>query len=172
MPISLHCPFCGKAIRAGDDAAGKWGSCPSCHQKVYVPNPEDEPLTLEPVDQAAERERARLLNETKELQRRLMREQSLPEDARGGPRGAAARGGEEREHAAPGVDMRKMVLNYATAMAQGRLEESEQFAAMIRRDMKTANDVIQQIIADDIPPPELAAIPRPVLIGFFKQLRG
>lgn len=169
MPISLHCPFCGKAIRAGDDAAGKWGSCPSCHQKVYVPNPEDEPLSLEPIDQAAERERARLLAETKELQRRLMREQALPEDARGAGR---PRAGEEREPSAPALDMRKMVLNYATAMAQGRLEESEQFAAMIRRDLKSANDVIQQIIADEIPPPELAAIPRPVLIGFFKQLRG
>ena len=38
MAITFHCAHCGKKIEAQDKAAGKWGTCPSCHNKVYVPD--------------------------------------------------------------------------------------------------------------------------------------
>ena len=58
MSIKFHCEHCGKRIDAPDTAGGKWGKCPSCHNKVYVPQPEDgdEPLTLAPVDETEEQE--------------------------------------------------------------------------------------------------------------------
>jgi DNA-directed RNA polymerase subunit RPC12/RpoP len=37
MAITFHCGHCGKKIEAPDSAGGKWGKCPSCHNKVYVP---------------------------------------------------------------------------------------------------------------------------------------
>ena len=55
MAIIFHCPSCGKEIKAADNAGGKWGKCPKCHNKIYVPSidPEkEEPeLKLAPVDE-------------------------------------------------------------------------------------------------------------------------
>jgi len=64
------------------------------------------------------------------------------------------------------------VIEYAQAMAAGKLEEAEQLAADIRRNMDKANDVIQRLMTDEILPEPLAEIPRPVLVGFFKQLKA
>ena len=55
MGISFHCEHCGKKIEAPDAAGGKWGKCPGCHNKVYVPankptQPDDE-LRLAPSTQ-------------------------------------------------------------------------------------------------------------------------
>ena len=41
MPIKFQCSLCGKKIEAPDSAGGKWGKCPGCHNKVYVPQPVD-----------------------------------------------------------------------------------------------------------------------------------
>ena len=38
MTISFHCAHCGKKMEAPDDAGGKWGKCPRCHNKLYVPS--------------------------------------------------------------------------------------------------------------------------------------
>jgi hypothetical protein len=67
--------------------------------------------------------------------------------------------------------MEEAVVNYAKAMAAGNLERAEELAGEIRRDFRVADEVIQRLMLDEIPPAELADIPRPVLVGFFKQLR-
>ena len=59
MSIELHCPRCGKLIRAPDDAGGKRGKCPYCQAGVYVPMPagEEDDIPLAPLDsQDVERE--------------------------------------------------------------------------------------------------------------------
>ena len=38
MAIIFHCDHCGRKIEASDNTGGKWGKCPSCHNKIYVPN--------------------------------------------------------------------------------------------------------------------------------------
>ena len=53
MAIVFHCEHCGKEIRAADTAGGKWGRCPACHNKLYVPKmeeDEEEELKLAPID--------------------------------------------------------------------------------------------------------------------------
>ena len=57
MSIQLHCPRCGKLIKAPDNAGGKHGKCPYCKESVYVPMPADEveEIGLAPVDEEAER---------------------------------------------------------------------------------------------------------------------
>jgi hypothetical protein len=67
--------------------------------------------------------------------------------------------------------MQEAVINYAKAMAAGDLERAEELGREIRRDPRLGEEVIQRIMVDEIPPAELADVPRPVLIGFFKQLR-
>ena len=53
MSIEVHCPKCGKVIRAPDDAGGKHGRCPSCKESVYVPLPpaDEGEIKLAPLDE-------------------------------------------------------------------------------------------------------------------------
>ena len=51
MAITFHCEHCGKKIEAPNSAGGKWGKCPACHNKLYVPDLyPDEELKLAPID--------------------------------------------------------------------------------------------------------------------------
>ena len=42
MAITLHCESCKKKINAPDTAGGKWGKCPFCGHKCYIPSPPDD----------------------------------------------------------------------------------------------------------------------------------
>lgn len=169
MSIEFHCDHCGRLVRAPDDAGGKRGKCPTCHQPVYVPTPSDqiEPLDLAPVDESEEHERARLLKESQDIQRELLDERNPPTDV-----APASPSVPVEQPLPPELDMETLVIEYALAMAAGDLEQAEQLATDIRSDMKAAEDVMQRLMLDELPPERLANIPRPVLVGFFKQLRG
>ncbi|MFI5454667.1 MAG: hypothetical protein ACHRXM_04375 [Isosphaerales bacterium] len=61
MPISFHCPGCGKKLKAPDNAAGKTSTCPGCGGPVTCPEPvydadviEMTPLESSGVDPNAE----------------------------------------------------------------------------------------------------------------------
>ena len=81
MSITFHCEHCGKKIEAPDNAGGKWGKCPGCKNKVYVPSkePEDE-LKLAPLDSDDERKQKELLAETVRLRQDILSETEAPED--------------------------------------------------------------------------------------------
>jgi len=168
MSIELHCDHCGRLVRAPDDAGGKHGKCPSCHQSVYIPMPSEqvEPLEIAPIDETEEQERARLRKESLEIERKLMEERELPKGAAAGPPPSSA-----GQPPPLKLDMETLLIEYARAMAAGDLEQAERLAADIRADMRTAEENIQRMVADELPPEQLAQIPRPVLAGFFRQLR-
>jgi hypothetical protein len=67
--------------------------------------------------------------------------------------------------------METLVIEYVQAMIAGNLEEAEQLASDIRTDMKAAESVMDRLTMDELLPEALTDIPRPVLVGFFKQLR-
>ncbi|MBP9025890.1 MAG: hypothetical protein KBH81_07075 [Phycisphaerae bacterium] len=170
MAIEFHCEHCGKLVRAADEYAGKRGKCPGCQQSVYIPTPEIEPLPIAPVDREDLRRQRELLDETRRLTEKITRERDTlpPEPARPAKQARPAAEGDARlSH----VVMQEAVINYAKAMAAGDLERAEELGREIRRDPRLGEEVIQRIMVDEIPPAELADIPRPVLIGFFKQLR-
>jgi hypothetical protein len=170
MPIEFHCEHCGTLVKAPDNAGGKHGKCPSCHQSVYIPDPsvEIEPLALAPEAESEERERERLFRESWELERRVMEERELPASAQEAPIPTAPDGAFQP----PPADVETLLIDYARAMADGDLEQAEKLAAEIRQDMQAADDAIQRIVSDEIPPAELARIPHPVLVGFFKRLQS
>lgn len=173
MPIEFHCNHCGKQVRAPDEAGGKHGKCPACHQSVYIPLPdaELEPLSLTPVDESFEREKARLMRETHEMEARVLRDRDAQPE-RGPARGAS--GGATARPVVPQMsfaEMNDLVIQYAAAMMEGKLAEADALAVDIRKHPKIADDVIQRISGDEIPPPRLAKIPKPLLAGFFRQLR-
>ncbi len=167
MPIEFHCNHCGKLVKTGDEHAGKYGRCPSCHQTVYIPTPSDkiELLQIAPLDDRAELERAKLLRETRDLQHKLLRERELADNP--GNRAHVT----NPQVLEPKIDVETLVIEYALAMADGNLTEAQELAGDIRKNMKAAEDVLQRLTVDEMPPPQLARIPRAVLIGFFKQLR-
>src|SRR5512133_1632954 len=86
MPIKFNCSLCGKKIEAPDSAGGKWGKCPGCHNKVYVPQPvsEEEELKLAPVDETEEQRQRKLMLETFQITTDILQEKTVP-DAPGGP---------------------------------------------------------------------------------------
>ena len=57
MSIELHCPKCGKLIRAPENTGGKHGKCPYCQGRVYIPMPycKEEEILLAPIDAEEDR---------------------------------------------------------------------------------------------------------------------
>lgn len=172
MAIEFHCSFCGKQIRAADEHGGKHGKCPLCHQSVYIPLAETqvEPLGIAPVDEAAEREQQRLAREARELQLRLLKESEAPADGQGA--GGTTRPAAAAPSATTERDVHEWLTQYAIAMADGQLDRADQVARRLRGNMPMMQDGIQRMLADELPPAGLEKIPRPVLVAFFKQLRG
>ncbi|MBU2596636.1 MAG: hypothetical protein KJ757_03615, partial [Planctomycetes bacterium] len=77
MSISFHCECCKKKIVAPDDAGGKWGKCPYCNHRCYVPLPEnegDEELKLTPVDETQEKQYEQMMKETHNITESLLHE--------------------------------------------------------------------------------------------------
>ncbi len=171
MSIEFHCNHCGKVIKTGGDNAGKRGKCPYCKNSVYIPTPSDqiEPLELAPLDEEEQKEKERQLEETRRVAEQLRQDKSTPPpDVDQNDTSSAMPAGDARLK----PDMETLVLGYAKAMAEGNLSEAEDYANDIRQDMDRANEVIDRILSDEIPPAQLASIPPAVLRGFFKQLRG
>lgn len=171
MAIEFHCEHCGKKVRTKEEAAGKRGRCPYCKQSVYIPMPQSEiePLDLTPLNESEEKKRASLHKETTKLTGSILRETKAPPKVSAMPKIGSSRGD---SMALPKDDMETMVIEYASCMARGDLGAAEELADEIRKDSKAADEVIQRISMDEMPPSQLASIPRPVLVGFFKRLRA
>ncbi len=168
MPIEFHCEQCGKLVRAPDDKAGRRGRCPSCHQSVYIPTPSNklEPLSLTPTNPKEDEEQERLIRESRELAKRLAREEATV----AGPSEPPTHG--PQEVLPPQIDVETVLIEYAKCMAAGDLSVAEELAVELRQHRAAAEEIMQRLTLDELPPPQLAQIPRPVLVGFFKQLRA
>lgn len=173
MSIELHCPKCGKQIRAPENAGGKHGKCPYCEGRVYIPMPpapEDE-IGVAPVDDDFERREAELRRELIAFEAKLSMENKLApaplvEKQRGGE---SASGGEEPEVAGEVIDCDAEVENFITAMRDSRLDDAEEAVASLRRAGPRARDFVQGALVDEMPP-EVSGVPPPVLKGFLKTL--
>jgi len=164
MAIRFHCDHCGKEIKAADEAGGKWGKCPSCHNKLYVPNLNiGEELTLAPVDETEEEKKKRLMAETYRLTQDILQERELPEGAThiSGPISVM----DQKE-------LTKNIILFLRQMADGFLDEAEMTAAAIASNSIQAVKIIDKIALSDMPEPELADIAPQVLAGLIRTLRG
>jgi hypothetical protein len=165
MAITFHCEHCGKKIEAPDNAGGKWGKCPACHNKVYVPCTEpDEELKLAPLDTADQAEQRRLMAETRRIEQEILSEQDEVLD-------------DSAERAVPVYDvsdkeLTKNIIVYLRLMADGDLEQAERIAGSIIHSGKRALKILDGIAISEIPEPELADIPPQVLSGLVRTLRS
>jgi len=161
MTISFHCDYCGKKIEAPDDAGGKWGKCPRCHNKLYVPGAETgEELKLAPIDETDEEKQKRLMDETYQLARDILLEKEVPADA-----GLPAYEMGEKE-------LTKNIILYLRQMADGELEQAEATAESIMPSAKKAAKIIDEIALSEMPEPELADVPQQVLSSLIRTLRS
>ncbi len=164
MAIRFHCDHCGKEIKADDSAGGKWGKCPSCHNKLYVPNLNiGDELTLAPVDETDEQREKRLMAETHQLAQDILQEREAPEGATdfGGP------GSEMSEK-----EVTKNIILYLRQMADGELAGADSTVAAIAAHGRQVIAILDTIALSDIPEPELADIAPQVLAGLIRTLRS
>ena len=162
MAITFHCEHCGKKIEASDAAAGKWGKCPACHNRVYVPQTDSgDELKLAPIDESEEQHRKDLMAETQQLTHDILQEQAVPS--------ALGYGGPVMEISEK--ELLKNIILYLRQMADGDLDEAQQTAEKIVPYRKKALLVIDKIAGHEHAEPELADIPQDVLTGFTRNLR-
>jgi hypothetical protein len=164
MTIPFHCEHCGKKIEAPDGAGGKWGKCPACHNKVYVPDSDaGEELKLAPMDSNDAAEQRRLLDETRRIEQEILKEKSEILD-------------DSPERAVPVYDvsdneLTKNIIIYLRLIADGDLEQAERVSSIFIRSGKRGLKILDAIATSEIPEPELADIPKQVLSGLIKTLR-
>jgi len=164
MSITFHCEHCRKKIEAADTAGGRWGKCPACHNKVYVPRPpSDEELKLAPVDKSFEEKEKELMAETHRLTQDILRERAVPDGPREGS-GAMYEMGDG--------ELRKNVIMYLRQMAEGELDEADRTGALIAPSGSRVTDILDIIALSEIPEPELADIPQQLLAGAIRALRA
>ncbi len=169
MSITFHCEHCGKKIEAPDNAGGKYGKCPGCKSKVFVPMKqaeEEEELRLAPLDSDEERRKRELMAETIRLQEEIMSETVAPEEGAAPKKEAAGAGPAKLSEAELTVN----IIMYLRQMADGELEQAEQTALTIVPSANRATKILENIALSQVPEPELEDIPQQVLSGLIKGL--
>jgi len=169
MSIIFHCDYCGKKIEAADSAGGKWGKCPACHNKLYVPASEsDEELKLAPVDETELEREKRLLDETNRLTQDILKERENPEGAAelDEPTETVGLGFEMSQ-----VELKQYIVKYLRLMADSELYEAQKIAVLITPYGARVVKILDKMAAGDMPDPELAGISQLVLSGLIRSLR-
>lgn len=167
MAITFNCEFCGKKIEAQEKNAGKWGKCPSCHNKIYVPNLEqesDDELKLAPIDNDEEERKKQLFEETFMLEQQILNEKAIPEPSRPVSKASAIKIDED--------DLYDIIVRYLRQMADGDLDTAESTLRTIKAAGEISLKLIDRIAVADIPEAELSDIPPQVLAGLIRTLRS
>jgi len=172
MSIDLHCPQCAKLIRAPDDAGGRFGKCPYCERKVYIPTPPEqiEDIPLAPVDEEEERRAEELRREAMELAATVAHDKTTIAEGDGPSK---ASGGAVRRPEVPGevVDIGDEVERFVLAMRDSKLDQAERAVATLKRAGQRAKDHVEGLFLDEMPP-QYEKVPPPLAKGFLKTLLG
>jgi len=165
MPIKFQCSLCGKKIEAPDSAGGKWGKCPGCHNKVYVPQPisEEDELKLAPIDETEEQKQKQLMHETFELTREILQEKGVPEPEAGPSPAGGSDISEEK--------LTEIIIRYLRQMAGGDLDDAQRTAESIVPHRRKAAGILDGFARSPAPDPELEDIPKQVLSGLIRNLK-
>jgi len=175
MAIEFHCEHCNHRVRAPDDAGGRTGKCPHCHNATYIPRPPargEDDLDLAPLDDREEERRKRAEAEDAALRMKLLHERSAPGD-RQLPGGAKSRPSTATPAApATAKHLTSLIVNYVEAMSGGRLEKAEELARQLTAHRAQAFAILDDMGREELSAYGLPNLPKPVLAGFLKQLRS
>ena len=166
MAITFHCDFCGKKIEAQDSAAGKWAKCPSCHNKIYIPNLNiDDELKLAPIDKSEEERKKRLMRETYQLTQQILQEKEVPDES-------AQNSPTQEPDLLSERDLTKYVILYLRQTADDELEQAKESLQQLKPQGSQAMKILDRIAISEMPEPELADIPQHTLAGLLRTLRS
>lgn len=174
MSIEFNCPSCEKSIRAPDTAGGKYGKCPFCEVKVYIPMPpsaDEDEIKIAPIDEEEERRERELMRESVRYAATFDKESDkLPPE---GAEGRGGGGGRRQAEPAPGevIDVAEEVEAFVVAMRDSRLTDADRVLARLKRSGTRAKDYVEGLMLDPTPPP-IGNVPKPLLMGFLKSLLG
>lgn len=160
MPISFHCESCKKKITAPDNAGGKWGKCPFCNHKCYVPTQrkaDEEELKLAPIDEEEEKKYEQMMRETRGLTNVLLHQKESPPEP--GQNGRA----DDKQLA-------DRIITYLRQMADGKLDEAHVTADRIVPYKSQAKAMLEKILLAKKPEPALADVPKKALVGFVREM--
>ena len=164
MAITFHCEHCNKKIEAPETTGGKWGKCPACHNKVYVPNMDmDEEIKLAPIDETEAEKQKRLMAEPHKLTLDILQERDVPENV------------PEQGISTPllsNKDLATRIIICLRQMADGQLAEADGIAESITPCGREAIKILDRIGLSDMPEPELTDIPPQILSGLIRTLRA
>lgn len=164
MSISLHCESCKKKIKAPDEIGGKWGNCPYCKHRCYIPLPksDNEPeLVLMPLDESDETEIAELMRETKNLTKKILSQGDLP-DEESAPTGGARTANEK--------EVIKQCILYLRQMADGELSAAGVTFSHLKKHKKPAIRILASMARAERPEPELSDLSGSILQGLIREL--
>lgn len=166
MSIKFHCEHCGNKITAKDEAASKWGRCPVCHNKIYVPdlNVDVSDLKLAPIDDNEEAERKELMAETHQINIDIL---SLKEDVQAPPVV-----GKMSSYPINNKKLEIRIITYLQKMGAGKIENAKELESQITPYKQQAIKILDRIALSEIPEPELANVPPAVLSSMIKELRS
>jgi len=169
MATELHCPSCGKIIKASRKDAGTMSKCPNCENEVYIPTPEDEieELPLAPEDATDRQREATLQRERRELERMLSREDEGRGKTASGSEQLRGESGPERK-----ITIGEVIVTYLSAMRDSNLARADQAMAVLLKYREESKKLVDRLITDQIPPKALGDIPAAVYHGFLKNLRS
>jgi hypothetical protein len=160
MSISFHCEGCKKKIKAPDESGGKWGSCPFCNHRCYIPrppSPDDEELKLAPIDESDETRYGRLMRETQAIKQTVLQEKDLPDQP-----SADANLSED--------EVLKQIIVHLRYVADGDLGMASEPMVKITANKESALALLKKMSKAERPEPELMDIPPKVLEGLIKNL--
>ena len=161
MSISLHCESCKKKIKTPDDFGGKWGNCPFCNHRCYIPSPpapDDEELTIAPLDDGDEAQYSQMMQETRALRQGVLQGQKLPDERSSADAKLSEKG------------LTKEIVVYLRYMADGELGLASGPMGKIIANKASGLAVLKRMAKADRPEPELQDLPPKVLKGLIKNL--
>ena len=170
MSIELHCPKCGKLIRAPDNAGGRHGKCPYCKESVYVPLPPDdsEEIGLAPVDDEALQRAAELKRESARYVAAVDHDTDVSPDT-GGADDPSPDGDGPPGLRGEVIDIDAEVESYIVAMRDSKLDQADAAANRLKTTGQDARGYIQRLMEGQSPL-EVEGVPPPVVKGFLKAL--
>lgn len=161
MSISFHCESCKKKIKAPDQAGGKWGNCPYCKHRCYIPLPktgDEEELRLAPIDELEESRVESMMRETHNLTQNILHESRIPDE---GPAVSSPMVSEK--------EIIKNVILYLRQMADGELSGAEKTMKSLKSNKKESIRVLASMARSERPEPELSDVPNSVLQGLIRD---
>ncbi|MGA2266455.1 MAG: hypothetical protein ABSH10_08515 [Phycisphaerae bacterium] len=162
MGIQFQCEHCHREVQAPDEAGGKRGKCPFCHQSTYIPSPvaEEDLLPLADIDEEGER-KARA-----EAEAMLERERGLRTRAGGSPPVPL----EHRKDLAT-ADLHHFVINFCLEMARDHVEAAELEADKLRQFGALGRKALEEIATGEVREPALEALARRARELYLDTLR-